>query len=138
MASILKVDTITGVATAGSIAVTGEGNSTTTNLQQGLGKSFGSIELGTTLVESFNQSSFTDVTTGVFTYNFTNSMANKNHVTTGNNMRNAANGFGHTAALGNASDTSFTTTSAPMIYTNVSNNSEDMRRCMAVTHGDLA
>ena len=38
MASILKVDTITGVSTAGSIAVTGEGNSTTTNLQQGLAK----------------------------------------------------------------------------------------------------
>ena len=31
MASILKVDTITGVTTAGSIAITGEGNSATTN-----------------------------------------------------------------------------------------------------------
>ena len=30
MASQLKVDTITGVTTAGSVAVTGEGNSTTT------------------------------------------------------------------------------------------------------------
>jgi len=136
--STILVNTLTGTSTAGSIAVTGEGNSTTTNLQQGLCKSIGNIELGTTLVESFNQSSFTDVTTGVFTYNFTNSMANKNHVTTGNNMRNSANGFGHTAALGNDSDTSFTTTSATMIYTSVSNNSEDMRRCMAVTHGDLA
>ena len=29
MASQLKVDTITGVTTAGSVAVTGEGNSTT-------------------------------------------------------------------------------------------------------------
>ena len=38
MASQLKVDTITGVTTAGSVAVTGEGNSTTTNLQQGLNK----------------------------------------------------------------------------------------------------
>ena len=36
MASQLKVDTITGVTTAGSVAITGEGNSTTTNLQQGL------------------------------------------------------------------------------------------------------
>tara|TARA_Y100001938_G_scaffold136761_1_gene200045 strand:- start:1791 stop:2207 length:417 start_codon:yes stop_codon:yes gene_type:complete len=138
MASILKVDTITGVATAGSIAVTGEGNSTTTNLQQGLAKSFGNIETGTTLVESFNQNSFTDVGVGVYTFNFTNSMADKNHVTTGNNMRNSNSGYGHTAALGNASDTSSTTTSATMVYTNVSNNTEDMRRCMAVTHGDLA
>ncbi|BCV05612.1 MAG: hypothetical protein CM15mV112_060 [uncultured marine virus] len=35
MASTLKINTLTGVSTAGSIAVTGEGNSTTTNLQQG-------------------------------------------------------------------------------------------------------
>ena len=32
----LKTNTLTGTSTAGSIAVTGEGNSTTTNLQQGL------------------------------------------------------------------------------------------------------
>ena len=38
MASTLKINTLTGVSTAGSIAVTGEGNSTTTNLQQGLCK----------------------------------------------------------------------------------------------------
>ena len=38
MASELKVDKFTGVTTAGSIDVTGEGNSTTTNLQQGLHK----------------------------------------------------------------------------------------------------
>ena len=38
MASTLKINTLTGVTTAGSIAVTGEGNSTTTNLQQGLTK----------------------------------------------------------------------------------------------------
>ena len=40
MASTLKINTLTGVSTAGSIAVTGEGNSTTTNLQQGLCKSW--------------------------------------------------------------------------------------------------
>ena len=44
MASVLKVDTLTGVTTAGSIAVTGEGNSTTTNLQQGLCKAYGMID----------------------------------------------------------------------------------------------
>ncbi len=36
----LKTNTLTGTSTAGSIAVTGEGNSTTTNLQQGLAKLF--------------------------------------------------------------------------------------------------
>ena len=43
MASELKVNTLTGVSTAGSIAVTGEGNSTTTNLQQGLDKAWANI-----------------------------------------------------------------------------------------------
>ena len=33
--STILVNTLTGTSTAGSIAVTGEGNSTTTNLQQG-------------------------------------------------------------------------------------------------------
>ena len=43
MASELKVDKFTGVTTAGSILVTGEGNSTTTNLQQGLTKQWTSF-----------------------------------------------------------------------------------------------
>ena len=36
--STVIVNTLTGTTTAGSISVTGEGNSTTTNLQQGLCK----------------------------------------------------------------------------------------------------
>ena len=44
MASELKVDKFTGVTTAGSILVTGEGNSTTTNLQQGLAKMWGKVD----------------------------------------------------------------------------------------------
>jgi hypothetical protein len=39
--STILVNTLTGTSTAGSIAVTGEGNSTTTNLQQGLAKALG-------------------------------------------------------------------------------------------------
>ena len=36
--SEILVNKLTGTSTAGSILVTGEGNSTTTNLQQGLAK----------------------------------------------------------------------------------------------------
>ena len=36
--SEILVNKLTGTSTAGSIVVTGEGNSTTTNLQQGLAK----------------------------------------------------------------------------------------------------
>ena len=86
MASQLKVDTITGVTTAGSIAVTGEGNSTTTNLQQGLCKAWASLNDADTgspaLLDSFNSSGFTDSGTGHFKINFTNSFNNNDFATT--------------------------------------------------------
>ena len=76
MASILKVDTITGVSTAGAIAVTGEGNSTTTNLQQGLAKCW--ITFGNDAVadDSLNIASTTDIGTGQWRQTKTNVMAN--------------------------------------------------------------
>ena len=81
----LKTNTLTGTSTAGSIAVTGEGNSTTTNLQQGLCKAWCNLDgTGTIgLFDSFNMSSTTDVGTGAFTLNFTNNMANTSYSTTG-------------------------------------------------------
>ena len=60
MASTLKINTLTGVSTAGSIAVTGEGNSTTTNLQQGLCKHWIDHNDGATVNDSFNNTSLTD------------------------------------------------------------------------------
>ena len=54
MASELKVDKFTGVTTAGSILVTGEGNSTTTNLQQGLVKAWSQHQVNGTVADSFN------------------------------------------------------------------------------------
>ena len=79
MASQLKVDTITGVATAGSIAVTGEGNSTTTNLQQGLCKAWSNLDGNASTPasrDSFNIGSVTDTATGNYTNNFTSNMSN--------------------------------------------------------------
>ena len=76
MASQLKVDTVTGVTTAGSIAVTGEGNSTTTNLQQGLAKAWADLDgTGTVgLSDSFNIASVADNGTGDYTFTYTNAM----------------------------------------------------------------
>jgi hypothetical protein len=72
MASQLKVDTLTGVTTAGSIAVTAEGNSTTTNLQQGLAKGWAKVNQDTPAFRgSFNMGSLTDSSTGVYELNFT-------------------------------------------------------------------
>ena len=42
--STILVNTLTGTSTAGSIVVTGEGNSTTTNLQQGLVKAWARLD----------------------------------------------------------------------------------------------
>ena len=84
MASELKVDKFTGVTTAGSIDVTGEGNSTTTNLQQGLAKVWSCVEQGTTAFDdSFNCSGITDVATGRFTPAFSNNMNNALYSLTG-------------------------------------------------------
>ena len=115
MASILKVNTLTGASTAGSIAVTGEGNSTTTNLQQGLAKGFICIDVSAQAAfssdDSFNMAAVTDNGTGNFTVTFTNAMATARYpapggcyasdgkvvgtlgeATTGTNMRIADNG----------------------------------------------
>ena len=80
MASVLKVDTLTGVTTAGAIAVTGEGNSTTTNLQQGLCKCWGHFEgSDTTLDDSLNTTSITDNGLGNYTVTIANDMNNANY-----------------------------------------------------------
>jgi len=78
MASVLKVDSITGVTTAGSISVTGEGNSTTTNLQQGLLKAWVRIDgdaSGASIDDSFNCGSLTDNGTGDYNVSRTNNMS---------------------------------------------------------------
>ena len=77
----LKTNTLTGTSTAGSIAVTGEGNSTTTNLQQGLCKCWVNYTgISTTAArDSFNVSSLTDITTGQTTVNINNNMANDDY-----------------------------------------------------------
>ena len=77
MASELKVDKFTGVTTAGSILVTGEGNSTTTNLQQGLAKAWVVEDHKTSneIKDSLNVASVTDIGTGVSKFFYTNNMA---------------------------------------------------------------
>ena len=77
----LKTNTLTGTTTAGSIAVTGEGNSTTTNLQQGLTKAWINLNGTSTIAtrDSFNVSSQDDDGTGLYSYNLTSAMGNSNY-----------------------------------------------------------
>ena len=83
MASELKVDKFTGVTTAGSILVTGEGNSTTTNLQQGLAKAWLTQSQNNTINDSLNISGLTDNAVGDCTFAFTSAMNSTNHVLLG-------------------------------------------------------
>ena len=77
----LKTNTLTGTSTAGSIAVTGEGNSTTTNLQQGLDKMWIFFDGSGTVAtkDSFNATSLTDNGTGDYTVDIVNDMGNANY-----------------------------------------------------------
>ena len=92
MASELKVDKFTGVTTAGSILVTGEGNSTTTNLQQGLNKVWINLN-GTSTIstnDSLNVSGTTDNGTGDYTITISNDMNNSSYVIASHTQRSAS------------------------------------------------
>ena len=81
----LKTNTLTGTSTAGTIAVTGEGNSTTTNLQQGLIKHWIEFkqEETETINDSFNAgASLTDVAVGKTKVSISNVMSNANYSVT--------------------------------------------------------
>tara|TARA_Y100000114_G_scaffold139870_1_gene144277 strand:- start:691 stop:1098 length:408 start_codon:yes stop_codon:yes gene_type:complete len=75
MASQLKVDTITGVTTAGAINVTLEGSETGV-LQEGLAKMW-CIFNGTSnaILDSINSASLTDNGTGEYAVNYTNAFS---------------------------------------------------------------
>ena len=101
MASELKVDKFTGVTTAGSILVTGEGNSTTTSLQQGLNKQWIHFNgSGTVAIQdSFNTASLTDVNTGEYKYAFTNIMNNTSYCADSSSRGDGTNNNNRTAAI---------------------------------------
>ena len=91
MASILKVDEMQGVTSAGDITITSEGGSATQSLQQGLAKAWASlVQTSTqTLNDSLNVTSITDNGTGETTVTYTNVMSNSNYssqATIGNNQ----------------------------------------------------
>ena len=78
MASILKVDELQGITSAGDITVTSEGGAVTQSLQQGLAKHWGWFDTNTsnTVRNSFNNASITDNATGNYTVAATNAFAN--------------------------------------------------------------
>ena len=128
MASELKVDKFTGVTTAGSILVTGEGNSTTTSLHQGLAKAWVKFNgTGTiTARDSLNVGSLTDHGTGSYTVTLSNNMANASYSITMMTSNDAVRQFvladsdttssfrvGSQGSGGSQADTSYIYTTVP-------------------------
>ena len=130
MASELKVDKFTGVTTAGSIDVTGEGNSTTTNLQQGLAKVWCNYVTASTFVnnDSFNVASLTDAGTGRCKIVFTNIFSNDKFASTG------LSGVGYGQYSLNGQETNL----ADHLTYDGSNAAADSSENTMVAHGDLA
>ena len=132
----LKTNTLTGTSTAGSIAVTGEGNSTTTNLQQGLAKQWCHYDgEGTpTIAGSFNVSSLNDLGTGTFQQVCTNNFADANYSVTA--MTREENGFHFIVEF----DTTHQRTTA-LIFTSSGDkdgNVAEVDGRSVTVHGDLA
>ena len=82
--STLRTNALEGVDAKNSITiVAGAGNITTTNVQEGLSKSWSRTNMSTaTNSDSFNVSSISDGGTGRFTININNDMANANYCAT--------------------------------------------------------
>ena len=135
MASTLKINTLTGVSTAGSIAVTGEGNSTTTNLQQGLCKAWVNLN-GTSTIstrDSFNISGTTDNTTGAYTHSFTNNMNNGDYA-----FGSCYNGNDYSADRDSSDSGDVDSTSFKRILTVSGTGTQDNDLVLSIVAGDLA
>ena len=140
MASILKVNTLTGASTAGSIAVTGEGNSTTTNLQQGLCKVWVNMNAGETANDSQNVSGLTDVGTGAHTISFSNNMANANYSPSMNGKESVGGTHASDGVdrLLNPTRVVYTTSDIKVTAINFSNQLRDLHTNTVNIMGDLA
>ena len=136
----LKVNTLTGTSTAGSIAVTGEGNSTTTNLQQGLCKVWVNMDAGTTINDSNNVSGLTDVATGAHTITFSNNTASANYSPSMTGKEGV--GDTHSSAVVdvilNPTRVVFTTSDIKVTSQNFNNQLTDMNTNTVNINGDLA
>ena len=104
----VKVNQLSGIDTAGSILVTGEGNSTTTNLQQGLIKVWARMDCNTssavTLNDSFNVSTVSDTAVGRSIINFSNNMNNTTYALLGAGDANIGNEYNYVCCESSATD----------------------------------
>lgn len=131
----VKVNQLSGIDTAGSITVQGEGTATT-NLQQGLCKHWISVNMSTAAVnDSFNAGSITDNGTGNFTNTITNPMSNVNYANTIGSKYVQA--WGQLAFFRSTNRTTTTYVTGSVNYHNNGNETDSVQFDTSI-NGDLA
>jgi len=134
MASILKVDELQGIVSAGDITVTSEGGAATMQLQQGLAKAWVHINSSTgtpTAQDSLNLSSITDSGTGIFQPTYSSVFDNDDYSFVAITGTGSGGGWAVEAADRTTSRTKMYTLSSGDVLSDYSHNN-------ALVHGDLA
>ena len=133
----IKTDTFDGQTTSGSIVVTSEGTSATTNLQQGLSKSWMNLNGTSTIAtrDSFNVSTVVDRGTGLYTQRFTSNMSNDDYAVGGSGMATHKDADGRNRIM--VGDPQSTSDIHVNTFT-TSGGAEDIEYVAAIAHGDLA
>jgi hypothetical protein len=132
MASILKVDALQGITSAGDITVTSEGGAATQSLQQGLAKAWANFhQNGTQSIDgSINIASITDGGTGESSFTFSNALSNGNDniptTTVGAGLSNTHSVF------------NLARTTVVKIETYAGSSYTDASEINVLVHGDLA
>lgn len=149
MASILKVDEMQGVTSAGDITITSEGGSAAQSLQQGLAKVWINHKQGggSSTRDSLNIGSVTDNGNGDYTLSFSSAMSNSDFVCQSTSSGDH-NNYGYLVAVGptvSSVDNEFTATTSSFragtgfaSATNSSKSSADAHQIFNSVHGDLA
>jgi hypothetical protein len=132
----VQINQLRGIDTAGSITVQGEGTATT-NLQQGLSKSWMNLNGTSTIAtrDSFNVSTVVDRGTGLYTQRFTSNMSNDDYAVGGSGMATHKDADGRNRIM--VGDPQSTSDIHVNTFT-TSGGAEDIEYVAAIAHGDLA
>ena len=140
--SEIKVDTLTGKTTAKTVTVT-VGATATMSLEQGLAKSWGSVDQDSTdhpIYDSFNLASTSDQGTGYTICSYSNAMDNANYsITVAGQTQDE--GGGHAGVYGKSTTAASQTMAAGSFSLDNRSNSggqRDLKYCGYAIHGDLA
>lgn len=140
--STIKTNTLTGTTSAGSIVVTGEGGSITTNLQQGLAKMWGSFDqrgdaLGSvTSGDTFNVTSITDALEGHIDVSIANDMVNATYSINATSHYSGTLAYDEYSRYSGASNMATGSFRIASQYTN--GGEQDAYHNGILVHGDLA